>query len=98
MEFRTSCAACDSSGFSFSEGESLIEAFCMMERLAVERRHAGAPAPVCVVPYDLSFTEQAPLLIKPKPDISQAEITDEALYLRRREFIRIAAGAVATAA
>ena len=38
------------------------------------------------------------MLIKPKPPIPAAEITEEALYLRRREFIRIAAGAVATAA
>jgi sulfoxide reductase catalytic subunit YedY len=38
------------------------------------------------------------MLIQPRPAVPAAEITDEALYLRRREFIRIAAGAVATAA
>ena len=37
------------------------------------------------------------MLIQTKPAIPASEITDEALYLRRRDFIKIAAGAVAAA-
>ena len=37
------------------------------------------------------------MLIQSKPAIPASEITDEALYLRRRDFIKIAAGALAAA-
>jgi len=38
------------------------------------------------------------MLVKRTPDISSSEITDEHLYLRRRDFIRVAGGALAGAA
>ena len=38
------------------------------------------------------------MLLKPKPDMPASEITDQGLYLRRREFIRIAGGAAMAAA
>jgi sulfoxide reductase catalytic subunit YedY len=38
------------------------------------------------------------MLIQPKRAVPAAEITEEALYLRRREFLRIAAGSLASAA
>ena len=38
------------------------------------------------------------MLIKRTPDVSSSEITDEHLYLRRRDFIRMAGGALAGAA
>ena len=38
------------------------------------------------------------MLIKPRPDIPSSEITDEAIYLRRREFLRLAGSAAAAAA
>src|SRR4051812_37369498 len=38
------------------------------------------------------------MLLKRDPDISASEITDERLYFRRREFMRIAGGAAIVAA
>jgi len=38
------------------------------------------------------------MLIKPAPDIRPSEITDESLYLRRREFLQAAAVPVVAAA
>ena len=38
------------------------------------------------------------MLIKPAPDIRSSEITDELLYLRRREFLQAAAVPVVAAA
>src|SRR5262245_59357373 len=38
------------------------------------------------------------MVIRRAPDIPSSEITDEKVYLRRREFMRLAGGAVAIAA
>jgi len=38
------------------------------------------------------------MLIKRAPDVRSSEITDEGVYMRRREFIRVAGGAAAAAA
>src|SRR5687767_9112290 len=38
------------------------------------------------------------MLLKRRPDIQSSEITDEAAYLRRREFIKLAGGAALAAA